>query len=153
MTFASAFKSVMTSDAGAGGANTLLTGGIYTFDETGRLGVNRDSTPSAFDGASGLLKPCCVVKDRAQIPDGGVNDDGTQATSYAQIVELWFYNDGDAGYTVIEQAVDRVYTLFHGKKVSFAQVHWAGNVNDQRDRDLDYAALSRSDFEVRAIQS
>lgn len=152
MTFADAIVTLFEADTGAGGVATLLTGGIYTYDETGRLGVNRDNTPSAFNTTTGLLKPCCVVKDRAQIPDS-VSDDATQQSGYRQIVELWFYDDGDAGYATINSAMLRAYRLLHGQHVTYAQVHWAGDIPEQRDEDLDKACMARSDYEIRALKS
>lgn len=153
MSFADAIKAILVADSGAGGVNTLLTGGIYTYSESGRLGPNRDATPSAFDSTTGLLKPCCVVKDRSAIPDGGASDDAQHLSSYRQVEELWFYDDGDAGYATIQAAMIRAFTLLHGQHVSYAQAHWAGNVIDQRDPALDYAAVSRSDFAIVALQS
>src|SRR5690348_14819186 len=143
MSHASDAAAVLDADTGAGGAATLLTGGIYTFDETGRLGINRDSTPNAFDTTSGLLKPCAIVKDRGRFPDGGVADDVTQRVSYRQLVEVWLYDDGDASKTVLDSARARIFTKLAGQYIGGALFRWADDPLDDRAPDelLDNALL------------
>lgn len=154
MTLVDDIASALEADSGAGGVATLLTGGVYTYGETGRLGINRDSTPTAFDGTTGLLKPCCVVKQRGQNLDNGITDDGAQHISYRQVVELWFYADGDNGFSTITSARDRAFTVLHGKMIGTGKAitRWAGNpIEDARDSELDYAAMLRADYDVRAV--
>jgi len=143
----------LEADAGVGGVVTLLTGGVYSFVETGRLGISRTSTPGAFD-ADGLLKPCAVVKARGAAPDGGADDDGAQVASYRQVVEVWLYADGDAAQTTIEAAQKRAFTVLHGKMIGSDKViaHWAGNYfGGERDASLDFALVLRCDYAVRAM--
>jgi hypothetical protein len=151
MTIADDIKAVLVADTGAGGVNTLLTGGIYTYEDTGRLGINRDSASSAFDSTTGLLKPCCVVKERSQIGDSGIRD--VAVASYREVVELWFYNDGNATYDTLESARDRAFLLLDGlmiggdKRVPL----WMGNVLKDRDGALNNAVMLRADYDVRGI--
>lgn len=154
MSHASDIVTVLDADSGVGGAATLLTGGIYTFDETGRLGINRDDTPTAFDGTTGLLKPCAVVKTRAKIHDGGIHDDQTQEMSYRQVVEIWLYADGNAGYSTLESAQARIFTLLNGKRINGALVRWVNDIEDERAPDgvLDNASLIRDDYEVHYMK-
>jgi len=143
----------LEADAGVGGVVTLLTGGVYSFVETGRLGISRTSTPGAFD-ADGLLKPCAVVKARGAAPDGGADDDGAQVASYRQVVEVWLYADGDAAQTTIEAAQRRAFTVLHGKMIGSDKViaRWAGNYfGGERDASLDFALVLRCDYAVRAM--
>ena len=37
----------------------LLTGGIYSYEQTGRNGISRVTTPTAYNG---FLLPCAVIK-------------------------------------------------------------------------------------------
>lgn len=152
MSHADAFVAVMEADAGAGGVNTLLTGGIYTYTETGRSGINRDSTPSAFDPTTRLLRPCAVVRDQEQTPDGGVADDRSQAVSYRQLVHIFLYQEGSATTSTLETVAARLHTLFAGQKVGGYQVHWAGTLNDQREPALERATLMRVTFAVRGMK-
>lgn len=153
MNVESVVLAALKADAGAGGFKTLLTGGVYAFVDTGRLGINRKGTPDAFD-ADGLLKPCAVVKARGAVPDGGADDDGAQVASYRQVVEIWLYADGDDALTTIEAAQKRAFTVLHGKMIGSDKViaHWAGNYfGGERDASLDFALVLRCDYAVRAM--
>lgn len=154
MTVVDDIAALLKADTGSGKVATLLTGGIYTFEETGKLGINRDSTPNAFSATTGQLKPCLVVKGRSQVPDNGIWDDATQDLSYRQIVELWFYDAGDAGYSTIRAARDRAFELLHGKTVGSSKLIPRLNshpVLEGRDTDLGHAAMCRSDYEIRGL--
>jgi hypothetical protein len=154
MTFMDDIKAVLVADTGAGGVATLCTGGIFTYAQTGRNGITRVMSSAPFDATTGLLKPCCLVKGREEVPDGGMDDDQTQEVSYRQVVELWFYDDGDRAYTTIESARTRAKVLLHGQMIGSSKFipHWAGNIlTQQRDEALDNALMIRSDFAIRAI--
>lgn len=154
MTLSDDIASALEADTGSGGVATLLTGGVYTWEETGRLGVNRDKMPTAFNSTTGLLKPCCIVKVRSETPDNGIQDDATQDISYRAVVELWFYNDGDATLTTLTSARDRALVVLHGKMIGSTKYipRWIGNpVRDARDAELDYAVVMRADYDVRAL--
>lgn len=146
------FRNVLIADVGAGGVATLLTGGIYTYEQTGRLGINRNSTPNAFDSV-GLLKPCAVIKSRANVPDGQIIDLHLQWQSARQAAEIWIYQDGDAGYSVIDQVVARIYTLLQARRAGGKPVRWLQTLSrPPRDESLNMACFSRIDFQVLAIQ-
>lgn len=145
-------KATLNGDTGAGGVKTLLTGGIYTYGETGRLGVSRVTTPDAFDATTGALKPCCVVKTRAQMPDGGARDVGV--ASYRTVVELWFYDDTDASYATLRAARDRAFALLDETMIGTNKVipRWIGNIiENARDEELNRALLLRADYDVRGM--
>lgn len=154
MTFADDLKTVLVADNVSGGVFTLLTGGIFTYPETGRNGITRLIASAPYNSTTGLLKPCCLIKGRDEVPDGGIDDDGTQAVSYRQVIELWFYDDGDTTYTTIEAARTRAKTLLHGKMIGSTKFipHWAGNIlNQQRDEALENALMIRADYAVRGL--
>lgn len=140
MTTLSAAKAVLKADA------TLVaaaTGGIWDWDETGRLGLSRTGTPTAWD-SNLRIKPCVLLKLRSAEPDGSLRDDATQYSSVREMLECWFYQD--TGYTAIETMRSRVYALLHAKQLSGTfQVLWAGDVRNQRDIALD-ASVERSDY-------
>lgn len=129
-----------------------MTGGIYTFTETGRSGISRTGTPAAYD-AAGLIKPCVIVKSRNRTPTGDIRDEGTGLASYRAVVELWFYSDGYANVSALETARDRAITLLHDTQTTGAKVQWIGDVINDRDPSLENANVLRTDFLVNAIRS
>jgi hypothetical protein len=144
-------KAVLVIDA------TLLavaTGGIYTWSDTNRLGISRETVPSAFDTSAGLIKPCLLIKGRGERPDGGIADDTAQQVSTSEIVEVWFYED--TGYTNIEAMKSRVYVLLHGKQVASTGIfiaRWAGDPFVQmRDDAMGHISVERSDYDIRSLK-
>lgn len=141
-------KAVLVADSGIGGVATVLTGGIYTYAETGRLGIDRNRTPDAFSG--GYLQPCGVVKARPQVASGQVVG---SKPSYRQVVEIWLYNDGDAGYSTLEAVAGRVFTLLHDTVLANGGVVlWVHTLAQEREAALDHAAMLRVDFAVYNVQ-
>lgn len=140
MTVLANIKAVLEADG------TLLataTGGIYDFDETERLGINRTTLPGAFD-ANLIIKPCVLVKLRSEVPDDVLADDPSQYVSLTAIYEFWCYEDN--GFTNIDTMLARIYTLMQGVQVSGTfQMHWMGDATPFRDDVLD-ANLNRSDY-------
>jgi len=152
MSIADDCATVLEADNGAGGVATLLTGGIYTFAETGELGISRDTTPNAFNATTGLLKPCCVIRVRGQNYDNGPRDIGV--ASYRQVVELWFYNDRSATYATIESARTRCIALLDEKMLGTSKqiLRWSANpINDAQDPALDNARMIRADYDTRGL--
>lgn len=154
MSFSDDIRTLLVADAGAGGVNTLLTGGIYTWVQTGRNGINRQSTPNVWVSAtSPIIRPCAVVKDRAQVPDGGIRDDGTQATSYRQVVEIWLYDAGTSTASTLDTVAQRIYDLLHGQRVNNCLCRWVGSpVIDERVMALENARILRSDYQLTAVK-
>jgi hypothetical protein len=141
MSALSAAKAILEADV------TLLaaaTGGIFDFDETGRLGLSRTTTPTAFD-ATGIIKPCVLLKLRSSTPDFQLADDPTQYVSVREMLEAWFFSDNS--YAAIETMRNRTYILLHGKQLAGTfVVRWAGDVRIPiRDMDLD-SFVERSDY-------
>lgn len=148
MSILSAAKAILAADS------TLLaaaTGGVWDFDSTGRLGINRTANPSAFTSA-GIIKPCVLVKTRAQVADYILADESNQMVSYREALEVWLYQD--SGYTTIETMEARIYVLLHAKQFGGAfMCYWQQNVRfPVRDTDLD-ANVERMEFSVRAKRS
>lgn len=149
MSILSAAKALLEADA------TLLaaaTGGIWDFDETGRMGINRTTAPAAFNQATETINPCVLVKLRSSTPDYILADDSNQTVSLREVLEVWFYQD--SGFTTIETMRNRVYALLHARQFGGAfMCYWQGDVRFPiRDLDLD-ANLERSEYLVRAKRS
>lgn len=154
MSIADDIKAVLVADNGVTGANSLFTGGIYTFNETGRTGISRQSTPSAYDVTTYHLKPCCVIRARARVSDSGPKDDASQVYSYRQVVEVWFYIDSSGSLSTLETAQARVFTVLAGKRIGTDKrtLRWVGDpVWDDREIALERAYALRSDYETRGL--
>ena len=142
MSALSSIKARLEADA------TLLataTGGIYDLTETGRLGINRTNTPSAFD-AAGVIKPCVLLRLRSATPDFVLQDDTSQYQSVRELIEVYYYED--SGYSAIETMRSRVYALLQATQVTGAfAIRWAGDIRSSIDFDLN-ASVERSDYTV-----
>lgn len=125
----------------------LATGGVWDWDETGRMGINRTNTPTAF--TDGKIKPCLLLKLRSSVPFGDVADDAAQVTGARDMLEVWAYQD--IGYATINAMLARVYTLLQGKPLGGFVCRWAGDISPQRDTDMD-ANVTRRDFAVVYLQ-
>ena len=131
-----------------------LTGGIWKKETTGLEGITRETAAAAFDVA-GYLKPCALIRERELVPDNAVRDPMAQVTSAAQTVEIWLYADAGAGYSAIQSAKNRLYTLFEGHQFNDSfEVMWTNALGNLRDMGaLKNAAMSRIDFIVYEIKS
>lgn len=91
-----------------------LTGGVYTSATAGPDGITRETNEAAFESSgNGPLKPCALVVERGDIPDGIVADEIAQDVSTFQVVEIWFYEQAGS-YTQIDLARARTFQLFYG---------------------------------------
>lgn len=143
-----AFATRMEADATL---MAVLTGGVYEAGEIGVEGISRETTPAAF--SSGYLLPSALVRQRTLVPDGIVYDELEQDTSLRQVVEIWLYED--TGFTNIDLATARLFTLFQGWQPSDAfPVQLINQIDRARDEGaLKGRSLARMDFEVYSIRS
>lgn len=124
----------------------LLTGGIYAWDGLPRNGFTRQDVPTAFTNS--ILKPVCIVKARDSVPFAGIGDNGTQTHTMRTPIELYLQVDGDAGYTTLDSAKDRIYTLLHKKPIAgVGNCRWA-NERKYRDFTLNNAASYRLEYDL-----
>lgn len=130
--------------------STALTGGLYTYEDTKRLGINRDTVSSAFDSTTGLLKPCCVIKERGEMGDDGIRDIGV--ASYRRVVEIWLYADGDSTYDTLETVQGLILTALDEQMIGSSKhiLRWFANPLKDKDPALDNALVMRSDYDLRA---
>lgn len=121
------------------------TGEVWTLSDTGPDGLNRTTTPGAFD-SSGRIKPTVLVRARSSGAEGPA-DEGERYQPLREMVEVWFYEH--AGYAEIEAMRLRVMTLLHEQQIAgtFA-VQWAGDVRNQYDDALQ-EHVERSEYVVR----
>lgn len=141
----SSAKTILEADA------TLLalaTGGIWDWNETGRMGINRTNTPGAY--TNGIIKPCLMLKLRSSVAFGDIADDAERVTGARDMLEVWAYQD--QGYATIEGMLARVYVLIQGKRVGGYVCRWALSVQPLRDIDMD-ANVQRDDYAVYWLRS
>lgn len=130
----------------------LLTGGIWQLSDTGRNGLDRRSRPEAFDGTTGVLKPTAVLRGRGHHKWGGIDDITESTTSGRQVLEIYFYDDGDRTYNTIESARSRVKSLLHYKRLpGISMIKWFNNLDDEKAEELNEALMIRGDYEIIAI--
>jgi len=142
-------KAVLAADATLTG---ILTGGIYTYRETGRLGISRTTTPNAF--LDGFLRPTALIKGRQELADGEIQDSDGQFSTTRQVIEIYLYDDGDNNYSTLETARTRIYALLQNKQLTgIAEIVFVGDIDDLREQELDNAALLRQDWLVHSTKS
>lgn len=144
----SQFETVMEADATL---MAILTGGVRTKEATGVEGVGRETTPSAFD-ANGYLRPTALVRQRDTVPDNAVRDLMAQTVSTSVVVEIYLYED--RGYTNIDAAMSRLFTLFEGYQFTDSfEVQWVNTVDRIRDMgSLKGCSLARMDWQVSSVR-
>ncbi len=116
-------------------------GGIYTYEDTGRNGINRTVTPAAFNSA-GLILPTILIKKRGSTSIPPLV--GAGVSSARTIIEVWFYDREN--YLAIDVMRESVFGQLHESQIDGAfQVLWNFDVRDERDETID-AQVERSDF-------
>lgn len=126
----------------------ILTGGIYNYPETGKSGLTRLLTPTAWDDQNGLIKPVAVVLELDEQGDGqivGANMSGVTPLA------IWIFDKAytDVGYSIIDSAYNRIYTLLHLAQIGGAcQILWKSTVKNRREPLLKDAGYYRSTFNV-----
>ena len=148
MTIADDVKTVVNAIIGI---TTTLPGGVYTYEDIKRLGINRDMDDDLYDSTTGLLKNCCVIKERGQTGDGGARDIGV--ASYRQVVEVWLYADGDSTYDTLETVQASIFTALDEQMIGSSNLilRWFANPIKGKDPALDNALVLRSDYGLNTL--
>ena len=129
---------------------TSLTGGVFANSDLPAEGVNRnDSQFEEVYDANGFVKPHAIVKPRAEVNSGQINDPAAQFADTRQVVEVWFYADKTATWTGIDAAAIRVYALLAEQQLEgryrFKHVNF---IEHMRDPDMGDMKFNRLDFSV-----
>lgn len=143
MSSLSSAKTILEADA------TLLalaTGGIYDWDETGRMGINRSNTATSAAFSSGIIQPCILLRLSVSTPIGEIADDVAKVTGARDVIQVWAYQD--SSFSTITSMLDRVYTLLQGQQLGGFVCRWLRKVQPPvRDIELD-ANVEHDDYEV-----
>lgn len=125
----------------------LLTGGLYLGRDVPEEGLNREDYPAAY--SNGLLQPIAVVKGRRVIPDNGFRVPEAQFVAVQQVVEIWFYDDKDAGWDTLDSAAQVVYELLQDVQIAEAyNCNLVNTIEEERDPDLGGACMTRIDMQI-----
>ena len=144
MAISEAIRDVLAADATLA---ALATGGIYSYEQTGRNGISRVTTPNAYQ-PGGFLKPSVVVKAEAAKTVPAIRD---SASGAQQMVEVYLYDDGDHGFDTLSSARDRVITLLDRQWLSgIGYLRQISGADNERDPKLNNAALVQIAFTVTA---
>ncbi len=145
-----AIKTIFLADAPRVAA---LTGGIYTKSgDLGKQGVNTTMPAAAYQVVNGrkVLKPCCVLRVRTEVPTGDRKDVESQATSMQAVLEIYFYNESD--FAPLRTAREAAYRLLQMQTLeSIGVLTLINRVNDYYDPSLDNAATLRDEFRVKYL--
>lgn len=122
----------------------LVPGGMYY--DLDSNGINRESTPNAYDPTTDLLRVTGVVTSRAAVPTGDLRDQDGQYLSTHQTIEVWIYNDRDGIWPTA--ARDRIYALLQDNPVTGAHGLTLVNQIKTRAPELNDAKLIKLEFQL-----
>lgn len=133
----------------------LLTGGAYTFEELGMLGLspNNPACVSAFEKVNGLtrIRPCVIIKVRSETADFERHDVNRQITSYTGYIEFWLYQY--SLYTVINAASDELDKLFTSRTYAgVGLVRPTINFPNLVSTEFDNVSLRRNEYSFKRIK-
>jgi hypothetical protein len=147
------FKELITADAPT---MTLLTGGVYTLEELGLLGLTHENedTASAFEQLNGLwiIKPCLVIRERIDTPTYRRADAVRRALSYDGVMELWFYQF--AASDTINAAAEQINGLL--RLNTFSGIGYVRPIQQLKNLQApEFAStyLRRDDYQFRRIKN
>lgn len=143
----SAAETVRTLLAADGTLAALATGGFYDGSLVSRSGINRTGFPNAYDTSTHLMKPLVVVRNLTDIVHPAARDPQEKYRAIDGYLEVRTYNDGNAGYSVVNQMADRIITRLDFERIANAgYLQLEDRENDQRDPFSNNAAFCRLMF-------
>lgn len=135
------------------GLVAAFTGGIIAYDDMDGYGLTRTSYPAAFSTTSPVLKPLILVRERFKVTTGNVIDEEENARSFTQAVEIWFYNDRKAGYTVINAAETTARGLLNYSTLGGCRLERREVRVYDRDPDLEHACVVLAIYDARGVET
>jgi len=121
----------------------LLDGGLYTWEDTGRLGINYSNNPLAFNGA--LIRPCAFIKTKEIQPTTDLRDEAEQIMSYRRTCQIFLYQEG--GTAILEQVFNMMYNMIQDKQPFPGVRTMLTNIPEGgQDESLNGANFIRIDF-------
>lgn len=128
--------------------SSLVPGGIYTFDDTGRQGLSGTMTPNIFDGA--VLKTCCLVRQWGRIYFAGIRDWDARAREFAQRVNVFIYSEE---ITELNEAKNRAIEVIGDRFNSDLGFVEVVDIEDsRRAEELQGAYMAIISFDVMGVE-
>jgi hypothetical protein len=126
----------------------LLTGGVRLYTDLPAEGIKPTTLSSAYTNGS-KLKPLCVVRGRAPTPFSRVKIKRDQFRPVRQAVEIYLYDDRDAGFATLKSAAALIHTSLEQQRVTGSwKILTASGPFEYRDTDLNNAACVRLEYTV-----
>jgi len=129
----------------------IATGGVFNYPETGRKGLARLLTPTAFTETDDLLKPTVMVLGTKEIADEQISDPRSGYNSTVTPVFIWVYDKGTTKdeYTNIVAICDRLYQLLaYQQLANMFQILYEMTVKNKREKALKEAAFYMVKYNV-----
>lgn len=154
MSVEASIVSFLRADFGVGNLPSVLTGGIYTYEELGILGVTKDAQPAAYS-ANGELDGLAIVRERSYVPTYSIVDEESQIVSTRSVIEFHLYVNGNDTSDVLLTAGLRIYSLLQFKYISglSGQLSWLEQTKDipRSAQDYDYSRHNRIVYQLNAV--
>lgn len=150
MSFGSEIVDLLKADISLFG---VVEDNVYEYPDTGRKGLTRLISPSAFDEHTGLIKPVVIVLETDDMTDGEIVG---KSMSFSTPINVLICDRGDTKvrYDNIIAAHDRIYSLLHLAQIDNAcQVLYVKTVKYKRWPDLKDCALFRAVYSVHAYRT
>lgn len=129
---------------------TLVTGGTFTWDDTGRLGLTPEKAAAlACYDTNGLLKLTAMLTF-------GTSAEANIITSERQFIQLWLYHDSN--YPLIRQARTLAKSLMDRQRTAKTDsegapfLRWANDMPEFVADELDGALAGGSRYFVQFVR-
>lgn len=142
--YPSLIKTRLTGDAPL---VALLTGGVHLWTDLPADGIKPSSFASVYINGK-KLKPLCVVRGRSSTPFGPkLRRD--QFRPMRQAIEIYLYDDRDAGFATLKSAVALIHADLEQKRVANSwKILTTAAPFEYRDTDLNNAVALRIEYTV-----
>lgn len=128
----------------------ILLGKVWSYSQLGTEGITSPvTTPAAY--ASGLLKPCCVVKENATLPSNHIRDQAAKVADTSTRLECWLYQYIESG--AITAARLRIYQLLEGERLNgTAPLTWIFELAITPEPTMAKVMMAHTDFQIVALR-
>jgi hypothetical protein len=127
----------------------LLTGGIFSVEDSGAMKLTMTNYPDIYDGA--IIKPCAFVRARIEMTDPAIRDEGAKVQAIRQSVEIILFEAQNFG--TIEQAVQLIFKKLHMTHNNGRIYQYVGNRGERQAEEMIGVNETVIDIWLRRIRS
>jgi hypothetical protein len=125
----------------------LLTGGIYSAEDLGKLGVTRTTLGQTAWDANSKLKPLCYVTVRPVVATPHeITDEEHKYLSVRQAVEVRVYQD--ESYDIIFQAKQKIFSTLHATQNLNRRYLFESERDERQSEELAGASETVLDYQA-----